>query len=437
MKNTFKTLDEIERYCADVNAKIGFSENTDVYRKRHVIGGLSIRNSLAVLPMEGADAKENGAPGEMTRRRYQNFGKGGAGIVWYEAIAVAEEGRASARQMRIHEGNADAFKRMTDEVREQSVRHNGYAPIMVIQLTHSGRYSKPGGMPVPVISAHNPVLDHKFGIPSDYKPVSDEALAKLEDKFVEAALLAEKAGFDAVDIKASHGYLLGELLGAHMREGLYGGDFEGRTRLVRNVAAKMRQALKPEITLAIRLSLYDALEPEYGFGVGVDGLPDLTEPVKLLCRLRGLGVTLCAVTAGNPYLMPHINRPFDNGAYTPPEPPVKGVERLLFLAAAAKRMVPEMSFIGAGYSWLKSFAVQGGAYTLENGHADFIGFGRQAFANPNFANDILNNGRIEANKTCVACTKCVELMRATLPSGCVVRDKTYADLYQRHIMNKG
>ena len=94
------------------------------------------------------------------------------------------------------------------------------------------------------------------------------------------------------------------------------------------------------ITLASRLSLYDAMEPQYGFGAGPDGQPDLTEPVQLLRELHGIGVRLCAVTVGNPYLIPHVNRPYDNGPYVPPEPPVKGVERLLTLAAKAKAGVP-------------------------------------------------------------------------------------------------
>ncbi len=435
MKNKFKTLEEIVRYCNDENVRIGFSENMDVYKKGHVINGFAVSNSLAVLPMEGADALEDGSPGELTRWRYLSFGKGGAGIIWYEAIAAAAEGRASMHQLHLHKGNVDAFKKLTDEVREEAVRHNGYAPMMIMQLTHSGRYSKPGGVPVPVMAAHNPMLDKKFNIAPDYAPVTDEALEELEDKFAETAWLAQAAGFDGVDIKASHGYLLGELLGAHTREGKYGGDYAGRTRFIKNATEKIRQAVDSRITLTSRLSLYDAMAPEYGFGVGADGQPDLTEPAQLLRELYGLGVRICAVTVGNPYLIPHVNRPYDDGPYAPPEPPVKGVERLLTLAADAKAMVPEMVFIGAGYSWLKSFAVQAGAYALEHGHADLIGFGRQAFANPNFANDILGAQGIASNKTCITCTKCVELMRSMLPSGCVVRDKTYAQLYQQHIKN--
>ena len=81
--------------------------------------------------------------------------------------------------------------------------------------------------------------------------------------------------------------------------------------------------------------------------------------------------------------------------------------------------------------------MQAGAYALEYGHANFIEFGGQAFANPDFAKEILIEGTIVSDKLCITCTKCVELMRSMLPSGCVVRDKAYAQLYQQYIKNNG
>jgi 2,4-dienoyl-CoA reductase-like NADH-dependent reductase (Old Yellow Enzyme family) len=436
MKNVFKTVDEIKTYCAEENAQIGFSEDAGVFQKGRDINGIHVPNSIAILPMEGCDALPDGSPGELTRRRYLRFGMGGAGIVWCEAIAVVEEGRASKQQLFIHRGNVDAFRRLLDEVKEASVQRNGYAPLMIAQLTHSGRYSKPQGTPAPVLAARNPALDDKYGISADRRPISDAELRALEDRFAEAAALAQAAGFDGVDIKASHGYLLSELLSAHTREGEYGGDYAGRTRFIKNAAAKIGQAVDKNMVLATRLSLYDAMDYPYGFGVDREnaGRPDLTEPAALLGELAGLGVSLCGATMGNPYLNPHVNRPYDSGGYAPPEPPVKGVERLISLTAAVKRMVSGMLFIGAGYSWLKQFAVQAGAYALAHGHADFIGFGRLAFAYPDFARDILQNGGLDRKQTCITCSKCSQLMRGTITAGCVIHDNAvYAPLYQKLI----
>ncbi len=434
MRNQFKTLEDMRAYCTQENVRIGFSENVKVYRKSHDMNGFNINNSIAILPMEGCDALPDGSPGELTKRRYVRFGEGGAGIVWFEAIAVVEEGRASQGQLYIHKGNLDEFKRLLEDVKEKSLKTNGYTPMTIIQLTHSGRYSKPKGVPSPVLAAHNAVLDEKYHISPEQRLISDAELRELEDRFAEAAVLAQSAGFDGIDIKASHGYLLSELLSAHTRDGEYGGDYSGRTRFIKNAARKIGQAVGSRAVLTTRLGIYDAMDK--GFGVGETGEPDLTEPAALLNELSGFGVRICAVTMGNPYFNPHINRPFDSGAYTPPEPPVKGVERLISLAGAIKQMVPDMRFIGAGYSWLREFAVQAGAYTLENDLADFIGFGRQAFADPGFAGEILREGRIARNKTCITCSKCSQLMRSMITAGCVIRDKdVYTPLYQMHIKN--
>lgn len=437
MRNQFKTLEDMRNYCVQENVNIGFSGNTDVYRKSHEVSGFKVNNSIAILPMEGCDALHDGSPGELTKRRYLRFGEGGAGIVWFEAIAVVEEGRASKQQLFIHKGNVDDFKRLTDEVKERSIKKNGYVPLLIMQLTHSGRYSKPQGMPSPVIVAHNPVLDEKYHISADHKLISDSELTGLEDRYAQAALLAQAAGFDGIDIKASHGYLLSELLSAYTRDGQYGGDYSGRTRFIKNATRNIKQSVSSAMVLATRFGIYDAMDYPYGFGVDREtGQPDLREPVMLLNELSGLGVQICAVTMGNPYFNPHIGRPFDSGAYIPPEPPVKGVERMITLAGSIKQMVPGMRFIGAGYSWLREFAVAAGAYTLENNMADFIGFGRQAFADPSLATEILREGRLERNKTCITCSKCSQLMRSTITAGCVIRDKTvYAPLYQMHIKN--
>ncbi len=94
-----------------------------------------------------------------------------------------------------------------------------------------------------MIAYHHPIMDLKTGLPPDYPVISDDELERLEDDYVEAARLAVQAGFRAVDIKVTHGYLLSELAGAKVREGRYGGSLENRTRFVRNVIGKIRAAL--------------------------------------------------------------------------------------------------------------------------------------------------------------------------------------------------
>ncbi len=109
------------------------------------------------------------------------------------------------------------------------------------------------------------------------------------------ARLAKQAGFDAVDVKSCHRYLLSELLGAREREDKFGGSYENRTRLIKEVVTKIKREVGIEV--AIRLNISDFLEYPIGWGVNEKGEVDLSEPLKLVGELRYMGVILIIVTA--------------------------------------------------------------------------------------------------------------------------------------------
>jgi len=215
--------------------------------------------------MEGCDGTLDGLPGELTFRRWERFGEGGAKIIWGEATAVVPEARANPRQLVIEERAAPALKELLTRTRlAHRQRFGGDDDLIVgIQLTHSGRFSHPS----PLIAQHAPPLDAVKHIDSGHPLIADEYLERLEDRYVDAAALAYTIGFDFVDIKQCHGYLLNELLGARARGGRYGGDFEGRTRFVRNVVGKIRARAGHRLLIASRLNLYDGAP----FVAGADG----------------------------------------------------------------------------------------------------------------------------------------------------------------------
>lgn len=145
--------------------------------------------------MEGCDGTGDGKPDELTLRRYDRFARSGAALIWEEATAVCEEGRANPRQLWIKKENVAAFQAMNERIRKISFWENGFAPKIIMQATHSGRYSKPHGMAEPVIAYQNPLFEGTQPI-SEERIVSDEALDRLAEQFGEAARLAEQAGFD-------------------------------------------------------------------------------------------------------------------------------------------------------------------------------------------------------------------------------------------------
>ncbi len=268
----------------------------------------------------------------------------------------------------------------------------------------------------------------------DLPVISDDEIEQLEEKFVKAATLAKKAGFHGVDIKACHRYLNSELLSAFTRKGKYGGDFEGRTRFLVNVIGKIKDKLGRDFIVTTRLNIYDGIPYPYGWGMDKNSETgmDLDEPKKLVKLLNEKGVEIINLTMGTPYYNPHVNRPYDSGGYVPDEHPLKGVARMTKGIAEIQKSVPQIAVVGTGYTYLRQFSPYLAAGSLESKDVTLVGYGREAFAYPNYAKDILQNGYMQKEKCCIACGKCTEIMRAGGTAGCVIKDsEIYAKIYRR------
>jgi NADPH-dependent glutamate synthase beta subunit-like oxidoreductase/2,4-dienoyl-CoA reductase-like NADH-dependent reductase (Old Yellow Enzyme family) len=444
----------IEAKANELGIKLPWSEDISILAQPVRAGSLVIPNSLAVHPMEGADGDEKGRPLDLTYRRYERFGGGGAGLLWAEAIAVVPEGRANPRQLWLHDGSKAAFAQMVRRARNAAANSVGanHKPVIVAQLTHSGRYSKPESSPKPIIPQRDPYRDmlrpenppvrhEKTNISDDWPLVSDDYLDDLIGAYVKAARLAFEVGFDAVDIKSCHGYLLNEMLACHNRPGKYGGSFENRTRLLLGIVDAIRNELGFETPIASRLGIYDAIPYPYGWAVdkGDYTKPDLSEPKKLIRLLADRGVKLLNITVANPYYNPHYGRPYNEpiaGAYASPEHPLEGIARMLTLTAEVQREFTEIAMVGTGYSWLRNFMANVGAAVKQQGKVTIVGGGRMSFAYPDFAKDIIQKGRLDPNKVCIACSACTQIMRDGGTTGCVVRDgKVYGPIYKHGRMS--
>lgn len=410
----------------EMGLTIPFSPDIGPLLRAGSISGRWTFNRLAVHPMEGADAGPDGGPGPLTFRRYERFGAGGCSLIWFEAAAVVPEGRSNPHQLQLTPRNLDEFKRLVDRTRKSAHQAGAVsAPLLILQLTHSGRFSRPEGSPAPVIARRDPALDALHSLSPGHRLITDAALDRLQEEFLCAADLAAKAGFDGVDIKACHGYLVGELLASRTRRGgRYGGSFENRVRFLVETTAKIK-ALRPELLLACRLGVYDGLDG--GFGVSGHGpaTEDLREPLKLVRRLVKAGLSILNITAGIPAYRPHFGRPCDRpipGSIPAEEHPLESVARLVRLASEIQKANPDLPVMGTGYSWLRRFFPTTAAGTVRDQSASFIGLGRLALAYPDFARDLTRDGRLDSRRLCTACSGCSILLRAGGPSGCVVRD---------------
>jgi NADPH-dependent glutamate synthase beta subunit-like oxidoreductase/2,4-dienoyl-CoA reductase-like NADH-dependent reductase (Old Yellow Enzyme family) len=430
----FETLDQLRQKIEELALHIGVSDDISPLLEPLQIDRFTVPNRMVVLPMEGCDGTADGSPDTLTYRRYRRFAAGGAGVLWFEATAVVAEGRANPRQLWIREQNVADYAMLIEETHSAARETMGasHRPLTILQLTHSGRYSRPGRAPHPIIAHRSPFLDPLHRLPADYPLISDDELERLEDRYVEAALVAQRAGFDGVDVKACHRYLISELLASHTREdSRYGGSFENRTRFMRNVAAKIRAAA-PGLIVTSRMNAYDAMAHPYGFGVAPwdPSTPALAEPIELIGQLKASGYPLINITIGNPYFNPYVNRPYDlpvSGAAIPPENPLEGVARFVGIVHRIQSEFPDLPVIGGGYSWLRHFLPNVGAAHVRNGWVKLVGMGRMAFAYPDAPRDLMAKGRLDPEKVCVACSACTQIMRDGGRSGCVPRD---AEIYE-------
>ena len=351
-----------------------------------------------------------------------------------------QDGRANPRQLYITGKNLDSFKKLVENIKETAFKKNGHEPTVIMQATHSGRYSKPNGVPEPLIAYNNPVFEKDSPISSD-SIVTDEYLDRVCEALVNGAALAEKAGFDGADIKCCHRYLNSELLSAYNREGRYGGCFENRTRLLRESVRGAIENCSDGFIVSSRLNVYDGFEYPYGFGVSKDGKTefDPAEPDRLIKELYACGVRILNITMGNPYVNPHVNRPFAQGGYRSSEHPLKGVARVLNGTALLKKQNPEMAVICSAVTYLGVAAPHVVSAFIGDGGFDIAGFGRTAFAYPDFAADILKNGGMDKNKICICCSKCTEIMRKSGGTpGCVIRDRdVYMPIYKELCTKEG
>ena len=416
--------------------------------------GLAIGNRFAMHPMEGWDGTREGLPTAHTLRRWRRFGQSGAKLIWGgEAFAVQSDGRANPNQLYLND-DVDVLgglRALLAEVREGHAEAGFDRDGLVVglQLTHSGRWSRPDGPPVPRTVQRHPILDRRQGITDDAALLTDDELAALVPRYVRAAELAAAAGFDFVDVKACHGYLLHEVLAGRARGGAYGGSFENRTRLFVEIVEGIRAAC-PGLPIGCRVSLADIHphrpnaetrigEPDrddpnarYELGFGADATDptafDLEEPLRFLGLCQGLRIELINQTLCSPYWCPHLQRPASyppSDGYLPPEDPLRSVLRHLEVVRTAKHLLPDLRFVGTGYTYLQEWLPHLAQAEVRQGHVDSVGLGRMALIYPDLVRDVLAGRPLDRRRICRTFSDCTTAPRNGMLSGCFPLDPYY------------
>ena len=445
-----KTAEQFLGYLDELGVTLPFDEELESGADSVLAQSMGeIGNRFCILPMEGWDGTKDGKPTDLVRRRWKNFGLSGAKLMWgCEAVAVRHDGRANPNQLLMNDANVGELAQLRELlVQTHEERFGTTTDLSVgLQLTHSGRFARPNDKArlEPLTVYAHPVLDKQFGVDPATAILTDDELKQLIDDFIAAAVLAQQAGFEWIDVKHCHGYLGHELLSGFDRPGEFGGDFANRTRFLRDIVSGVRSAA-PNLKFGVRLSVFDftpfrpgpdsngvpAVSDSYTSAWGGDGTGqgiDLREPQEFLSLLSELGIELVCTTAGSPYYNPHIQRPAlfpPSDGYQPPEDPLVGVARQIAATAEIKSQHPEMIIVGSGYSYLQEWLPHVGQAAVRAGMVDSIGLGRMVLSYPDLPADVIAGETLARKRICRTFSDCTTAPRNGMISGCYPLDAYY------------
>lgn len=355
------------------------------------IGSMEIKNRFVVPAMGTNLAGHNGEAGENLISYYTERAKGGFGLIIMECCAVSYEGRSLINECGLWADSLiPSYKKLTDAVHAAGAK-------MAVQLRHCGRETTPaytGGTavlaPSKVPCPANQSMPHEM---------STEEVYEMVRIFGDAALRGKKAGFDAVELHASHGYLIAQFLSGHAnkRTDEFGGSLFNRMRFLRLILKEIRQKTGDDFPIIIRISGSEMI-------TGGREIQE-TKAVCQMCEEEGASAVHVSISTygslqyciGSTYLSP-------------------GYETA---AAAEIRKAVKLPVITVGRYTDPEIAES----VVQDGSADMVAFGRQSIADPHFPNKVWKQEQDEIIP-CISCGQgCIMHLFSDEPISCVVNPK--------------
>lgn len=270
---------------------------------------VSLRNRIVVAPMCEYSATD-GLPNDWHFVHLGSRAVGGAGLLITEATAISPEGRISAGDVGLwNEAQQQAWQPIVAFIKAQGA-------VAGVQLAHAGRKASAmrpweGGGPLAddagawqTVAPSAVPFDTHWHVP---QALDSAGIAQVIADFRAAAVRALAAGFQLIELHGAHGYLLHQFLSplSNLRTDNYGGSFENRTRLVREVIAAVREVWPEHLPLWLRISATDWSEGGW----------DIEQTVQLAREVKSMGVDLVDVSSGG--LLPHVKIPLAPGYQVP------------------------------------------------------------------------------------------------------------------------
>ena len=381
------------------------------------IGGMALRNRIAMAAMGTNFAAPDGHCTERLIAYYEARAKGGAGLLVLETSAALWPNGASMP-------NTIAFShdRFIPDLSELTSRVHRHGAKIVAQLNHSGKMAQEdtaAGRPIPLPSLIKPSRSDMVNVLSreeattfikgagpdgkgpNYYAMTPGQIAETTRGFAAAAALARRAGFDGIELHAGHGYLLANFLSPYtnQRTDRYGGTALNRARFLLETIAAVRAATASDFPILIRLDAH-----EYRIEGGIT-LADCVETARL-CESAGADAIDVSAYGNVAHAIAFTEAPLvhEPGGFLEF---AKGVKRAVSIPViAVGRIEPAVGERG-----------------IALGHFDFLAMGRKLLADPDLPNK-LALGREKSVKPCIYCYLCVSQIFINKPVCCAVNHST-------------
>ena len=355
------------------------------------IGKCKIKNRLVMSPMGTNLAGIDGTPTDAMIRYYEERAMGGCGLIYTEVCRVNDvHGAAMLTQLSLtRDRNIAAMGKLTSTIHK-------YGTKIFCQLHHPGRETVTmltGGQPVVSASA----VPCKF-MKQETRALETEEVESLVQDFVNAAVRAQKAGFDGVEVHAAHGYLVGQFFSPYTnkRTDKYGGSFENRCRFAKEIVEGIHAACGEDYPVTIRISADELLDwngetedyihTEDGAKIAVAMEKAGVAAVNVSCSIYETGVASIDPTA------------FESGWKSSIIKPVKDAVKIPVIAVNTVKD-PE-------------FAEK----LLEDGIQDFVAMGRAWLADPQWGTKAYEGRSCDIRK-CIGCLNCFDILMANASAG--------------------
>jgi 2,4-dienoyl-CoA reductase-like NADH-dependent reductase (Old Yellow Enzyme family) len=353
------------------------------------IGGLTLKNRLIRAATSETMATDDGFATDELVRLYGDLARGGAGLIITGHIYVEPRGQYEPYQLGLdHDGRVEPLWRITEAVH----RSGG---VIFAELSHAGSQSL---IPAIVPLAPSIVPNAIFARPP--VALADGDIEKLIGDFHDAALRAQRAGFDGIHLHSGNGYLLSQFNSpyANRRDDRWGGDAERRSRFIVEVLRAVRRAVGPDFPVTARLGLADAFE----------GGLELSDGLAIAARLAREGLAAVETTYGvmtdyreniRPYAGVSQRRAIAAGMLhrSFSRPVGEAYYRPFARAAKAALTIPVILIGGLRTTQTMDEAVR-------SGDADFLALARPFVREPNLAQKIADGRR--GPVACVSCNIC-------------------------------